>query len=113
MASKSACAVLAVLAGVAMAAPALADDTGLAGAIHTLRREGKLVCMDGHFHYGSGSTVADKKKALASAIDSWQGFTAAEYGTDWAYFRKAGSKKITCSPSSGAWSCSVEARPCK
>jgi hypothetical protein len=113
MASKIAVAALGLLMGAAVSVPAVADDTGLAGVLHTLKKEGRLLCQDGHFHYMTGDTLPDKKKAIASAIDNWQGFTAAEYGTDWAYFRKAGSKKITCNPSGTAWSCSVEGRPCK
>ncbi len=113
MASKIAVAAFGLLLGAAASLPAVADDTGLAGVLHTLKKEGRLLCQDGHFHYMTGDTLPDKKKAMASAIDNWQGFTAAEYGTDWAYFRKAGSKKITCTPSGGAWSCSVEGRPCK
>lgn len=113
MASRFAWIVLAALSSAVMALPAAADDNGIAGLIHTLRKEGKLVCQDGHFHYMTGDTLPDKKKALASAIDYWQGFTAAEYGTDWAYFRKAANKKITCSPSGTAWSCSIEGRPCR
>lgn len=113
MASRYVVAALAVAAAVAVAAPAVADDNGLAGVLHSLKREGKLLCQDGHFHYMTGDTMPDKKKAIASAVDNWQGFTAAEYGTDWAYFRKAANKKITCTPGSSGVSCSVEGRPCR
>ena len=113
MATRFVVAAFAVVTAVAVTAPAVADETGLAGALHTLKKQGKFLCMEDHFHYMTGNTVADKKKAIASAIDNWQSFTAAEYGTDWAYFRKAGSKKITCNPGASGFSCSVEGRPCK
>ena len=113
MAFKKILAAVVAVAAVMPALPAVADDTGLATSLHDVRREGKRTCMSDHFHHGSGSTYADKKRATADAIDSWQGFTAAEYGTDWARFANAGSKKISCSPNSSGWSCSVEARPCK
>lgn len=95
------------------AAPAHADDNGLAGAIHDLRKEGKKLCMDGHFHSGNSSGAKDKKIAMAEAIKSWAGFTAFEYGTDWANWNKAANKSANCSQGASGWGCSIEARPCK
>lgn len=95
------------------AAPANADDNGLAGAIHTLRKEGKRLCMDGHYHSGNSSGAKDKKLAMAEAIKSWAGFTAFEYGTDWANWNKAANKSANCSQGASGWGCSIEARPCK
>jgi hypothetical protein len=92
---------------------AAADDTGLAGALHDLRREGRKVCIVEHWHYGSG-TGATKKAALADATGSWQSFTAMEYGTDWARFQKANSRNVSCSNTGGGGvSCSIEGRPCR
>lgn len=104
----SACGLLAV-AG----APASADDNGLAGGIHDLRRESGKLCQVDHWHYGSG-VGATKKLAMADAIGSWQSFTALEYGTDWARFQRAASRNVACSNSGGGGvSCSIEGRPCR
>lgn len=93
--------------------PAMADDTGMAGAIHDLRRESGKLCQADHWHYGNG-VGATKKLAVADAIGSWQDFTALEYGSDWARFQRAGSRNISCSNSGGgSVNCSIEARPCK
>jgi hypothetical protein len=95
------------------ATPVRADDTGLAQALHDVRREGRKLCQVGHFHTGTSAGVASKKAAMAQAIDSWQSFTAMEYGTDWARYRIAGTKSSECKVSPSGWSCEVEARPCK
>lgn len=95
-----------------LASPVMADETGLAG-IHSMSKEGKRVCFSDHFHYGSGSTMPTKKAAVDDAVRAWAGFTAAEYGTDWAHFDRAGSKKISCTQGSGGFYCQIEARPCK
>jgi hypothetical protein len=92
---------------------ALADDTGLAGTLHDLRREGRKVCIVEHWHYGSG-VGATKKAALADATGSWQSFTAMEYGSDWARFQKANSRNVSCSNAGGgSVNCSIEGRPCR
>lgn len=93
--------------------PASADDTGLAAAIHTLKKEGRKVCLDGHYHSGSSTGAKDKKAAMAQAVKSWSEFTAWEYGTDWANWIKAANKGGGCSQSASGWGCSIEARPCK
>jgi hypothetical protein len=93
--------------------PSAADDNGLAGTIHDLRRERGKLCQVDHWHYGSGSG-ATKKLAMADAVGSWQNFTAMEYGSDWARFQKAASKSVSCSKEgSGGVSCSIEGRPCR
>lgn len=94
-------------------AGARADDTGLAQSLHDVRREGFKLCQVDHFHNGTSAGAASKRGAMAQAIDSWQNFTALEYGTDWAQFRNAGSKTANCKAGSSGWSCEVEARPCK
>jgi hypothetical protein len=111
--SVVACAILSVGLAFAPVVPASADDTGMAASLHTLKREGKKVCLDGHFHSGSSAGVKDKKAALAEAIKSWAGFTAFEYGTDWANWSKAANKSANCSQGASGWGCSIEARPCK
>lgn len=100
----------AVLAGV-MVAPAAADETGFA-SMHTLARVGSKICMTDHWHYGNG-TGSTKKAAQRDAIASWQSFTDFEYGSSWASFSRAISKKASCTGSSGSVSCQVEARPCR
>lgn len=100
------------LAALATTGTALADDTGLAG-IHDLRREKGRLCMSDHFHAGSSAGQASKAAALNAAISSWAGFTALEYGSDWASFKKAGSKQVTCTQSGSGWGCDINARPCK
>lgn len=90
--------------------PASADETGLA-SMHSWRTERGTTCMVDHFHYGSGEGRT-KKHARDAAIKSWQEFTAFEYGTDWAHFRKAASKTIGYSTTTSGWSATIEARPC-
>lgn len=90
-----------------------ADDNGLAATIHDLKREGRKMCQDGHFHAGTSTGVVSKKAALAEAVETWQGFTALEYGTDWASYRNAASKSVKCTQGASGWGCDVEARPCK
>lgn len=90
-----------------------ADDNGIAATIHELKREGRKLCQDGHFHAGTSAGVASKKAAMAEAIGSWRGFTALEYGTDWASYINAASKSVNCSKGPSGWGCDIEARPCK
>ncbi len=93
-------------------APASADDTGVGQMLHTMKRYGKKVCFEGHFHTGSG-TGATKKAAEVDAVKAWAGFTAWEYGTDWAQWSKAHAKTLTCSQNSSGFSCQADAMPCK
>lgn len=89
-----------------------ADDTGMAG-IHDMMKVGRKTCFSDHSHVGSASGQRSQKAALNAAIDDWQGFTAFEYGTDWAYMKNATKKTKTCERSGSGWSCTVEATPCK
>jgi len=91
---------------------ASADETGLA-SMHALRRERGRVCMSDHWHYGSSGQQRSRRSAQRAAIRSWQDFTDLEYGSNWARFSRAASRKTSCSRSGGGWSCNVEARPCK
>jgi hypothetical protein len=94
------------------AAPVFADDTGVAGALHSYRRVGSKTCLDGHFHDGSGMG-ASQKVAMADAIKNWSGFTAFEYGSDWSGYGNAVSKSATCDRGSSSFTCQVSAIPCK
>jgi hypothetical protein len=107
--------VLAVsVAAVAPSIPALAaSDTGLATSLHDVRREGGRLCMTDHWHYGSSGTFSSKNAAQRDAIRSWQDFTDLEYGSVWARFSRAASRKMGCSRGSGGWTCDAEARPCR
>lgn len=102
----------AVVAVSSFSVPVWSDSTGFAG-MHDLRREGGRLCMSDHWHYGTGGPQKTKSRAQRAAIRSWADFTAMEYGTDWARWGRAKSKKASCSRSSGGWDCSVEARPCR
>lgn len=90
---------------------ATADDTGMA-SIHAWRAERGKVCLVDHFHAGIGKGRT-KKLARRAAISDWQGFTAWEYGTDWAYFKRAGSRSIEYSRIDSGWEARVEARACR
>ena len=110
IASATALALTAFVGNLSVTA-ALADDSGFA-SMHDLRREGGRTCQVGHYHSGGGSGRT-RKLAEADAIKSWSSFTAFEYGTDWARFSKAASKRMSCSTSSSGYDCNVEARACK
>lgn len=102
-----------VLAAGAFATTAMADDTGIATSLHNTVRKGSLLCLATHEHVGSSQAKANKKKALAAAIHDWRGFTAWEYGTDWASWRRAHNKQITCSGGKGNVGCTIAASPCR
>lgn len=105
------------LAGLALAfhvlaGPAAADETGFAD-MHSQARVGDRICMTDHSHQGSSEGQPNRKAAEADAIRRWSSFTDLEYGSDWANFRIAAGKTVTCDGSSGSWSCFIDARPCK
>jgi hypothetical protein len=108
--------VLAVGVFVAMAPSAAvnaASETGLATSLHDVRREGGRLCMTDHWHYGSSGTENSKAAAQKAAIRSWQDFTDLEYGSVWARFSRAASRKVGCRSTGGGYTCDVEARPCR
>lgn len=113
MAKTFSCAMAAVLALCLPIFDARADDTGIAQMLHGQKREGKRVCLDGHFHSGESYGLPTRKAAEIEAVKSWAGFTAFEYGTDWAQWTRAGSKQMECSQGASGWGCKAEARPCK
>lgn len=114
---------LALAAVAAVAAPAdaarkaggrsSAVSAAIANALHTARYERGFVCYSDHYHYGSSGLKATRVQAERAAISAWSSFVDFEYGSAWANFGRAGSKKMSCSQGSGGWDCSVEARPCK
>ena len=115
MLPKSMCVlVFGALVAAAPSVPAFAaSETGLATALHDVRRERGRLCMTDHWHYGSSGTKSSKAAAQRAAIASWQDFTDLEYGSAWARFSRAASRKVGCSPTGGGWTCDVEGRPCK
>lgn len=113
MTAKSLARLLALILAAAASSPSAATpDTGMAGSIHDLRREGKKVCIVDHWHYGSG-VGGTKKRAEADAIKSWTDFTILEYGTAWGNFTKAANRSVSCSSDPQGFSCNVEGRPCR
>lgn len=90
----------------------MADETGFASA-HDWRKERGLTCMADHWHYGSSSGHGTRAAAEKAAIASWSSFTDFEYGSNWARWSKAGSKKASCKQGASGWECSVEARACR
>ena len=103
-------AISSLLAVVGGATSATADQTGVA-SIHEWRRFGDKTCFVDHTHEGSGSG-SSQKAAMGEAIDSWQQFTALEYGTDWGSYARSINKTANCSQASGGFSCHVESIPC-
>ncbi len=99
-----------VLAGSTLAATA--EESGMSG-LHSQVRVGNKICFSDHSHTGSSGGQATRKQAEAAAIDSYQGFTAWEYGSVWGRFSLAANKTMDCSNSGGSWSCVVEAYPCR
>ena len=112
MTLKHALIVAAALAATFTVLPAQADETGLA-SMHDWVRIGRKVCYTEHTHYASSNGHRSKRAALSAAITDWQEFTAFEYGTSWAYFKRANAKRKACSRQASGWSCSIQARPCK
>jgi len=108
-AGACALALLGMLAGGASAQQSA--ETGVA-EIHSWVKVGRKTCMVDHYHDGNGNG-ATRAKAEKSAIVSWSEFTAWEYGTPWGRYSNAVSKTMECSQASGAWTCHVQARPCR
>ncbi|MGE5513116.1 MAG: hypothetical protein ACM31O_17940 [Bacteroidota bacterium] len=104
----------AVLAAAAcsLAAPAMAQETGL-DALHAQVRVGGKICMLDHYHDGASNGAGSRKQAEAEAIESWASFTAWEYGNNWGSWRLAEGKSVSCDRGSGSWTCTLQARPCK
>lgn len=80
--------------------------------IHAQAPVGGKVCMIRHKHGGDG-TMPSRRGAEAASIRAWQVFTADEYGTAWGKYALAGSKKMLCAQSGGAWTCQTTAKPCR
>jgi hypothetical protein len=96
----------------ATASPVLADDTGFS-SLHGKRRVGGKMCFVDHSHGGSSSGQRTRAAAVSAAVSSWYGYTAGEYGSDWANINKAINRRMACNQSSSGWGCDLDAIPCK
>ncbi|RTL63998.1 MAG: hypothetical protein EKK41_22250 [Hyphomicrobiales bacterium] len=105
------CASLAI-AGSVSAGSAVASETGVAQALHSLQRVGGRTCLVDHYHDGSGSGPT-RGAATAAAVSAWSGFTAWEYGSSWGRYGLARAKSVSCSRSGSGWSCDISAIPCR
>jgi hypothetical protein len=106
VAGAAAAALLGVAASTAVIAQGLAD-------LHTHVRIGNRICMLDHFHTGTGSGNS-KNAAMQSAIASWSGFTAWEYGANWGSWKLSESRHGNCEPGlGGGWTCTIHSRPCR
>jgi hypothetical protein len=103
--------IIACVGLIAVSASASADSTGF-DSIHSQMRVGKKTCFVSHSHSGSGSG-ATRKIAEMQAISSWYGYTAGEYGSDWANINKAVKRTMSCSGGGSSYTCNVEATPCR
>jgi hypothetical protein len=93
-------------------APALADETGLAG-IHSWQKVAGRTCMTDHEHDGAGNGRTPEL-AMRSAIKSWESFTDLEYGSDWASYANSVAKRASCGKGiMGDISCQISSRPCR
>ena len=101
------------IAPVMAAEVALADETGLAQALHDTRREGGRLCLSDHFHDGNSSGARSRNLAEKAAVVAWAEFTNFEYGSSWASWRNARSKTMSCESGASGWSCHASARPCR
>ncbi len=94
-----------------MSAPALADETGLAG-MHAWQKIGSKTCMVDHEHDGSGNG-ATQQLAMAAAVKAWESFTDLEYGSDWASFANSVGKRVSCGRYLTDISCQISSRACR
>ena len=71
------------------------------------------VCFADHFHYGTSRDQANKEAALRIASNAWSEFVVFEYGKIYADLSLAQSVTSNCARTGGAWSCTVQALPCR
>lgn len=112
---SSAALAAALIGGGLLVAPS--EASGLSN-LHEQVRIGNRICMVGHYHYGQSGAWATRAQAVAAAAQSWAGFTALEYGDEWAEFRLANQQDMSCKQSDDdrggvLWSCDAKAMPCR
>lgn len=92
---------------------AVASETGVAQALHSLQRVGGRTCLVDHFHDGSGNGRS-RHAAMNAAVSAWAGFTSWEYGSSWGRYALANRKSANCTrETSGGWNCTISAIPCR
>ena len=90
---------------------AFANETGMASA-HSWRSKGNKTCFEDHAHTG-GADGRTKNAAKKAAIREWREFTAWEYGSNWAIYRRASGMTVSYTKAEVGWSARVEARACR
>ena len=92
---------------------AVASETGVAQALHSLQRVGGRTCLVDHYHDGSGNGRTSAA-AMNAAVSAWAGFTAWEYGSSWGRYALANRKTANCTrDSASGWNCTISAIPCR
>ncbi len=107
--------VIATIFSLFISAPASANDTGVAYALHDVRVEKGRVCMVGHYHFGkTARPFPNRNKAYKAAVRHWSTFTAAEYGSDWGSYARAANRSTNCEKvTRTTWTCKIKARACR
>lgn len=74
-------------------------------------------CMVEHTHHGDSRPNSSKEAAAVEAARAWSGFTALEYGSEWANIKLSIDQGLDCRPvdvrHGHAWQCKVTAKPCR
>ena len=104
-------AALVLSASLSVTAQAFAKNDDLL-APHSAYIKGRTQCFDAHTHVG-GADGRTKRAALKAAIREWQSFTAWEYGSAWASYKRAAGKTVEYIKAEAGWTARVEARPCR
>ncbi len=102
-----------LIAGLSVTAapPATAQQSSYS-APHSARIVGRKLCFDNHTHVG-GAPGRTKRIAHKKAIREWIEFTAWEYGTAWASYRRSVKKTVTYIKQEVGWMARVESLPCR
>ena len=96
---------------VATTSHAYAMEAGFT-APHSWRIERNKICFDEHSHVG-GAEAMTKRAAHKAAIREWREFTAWEYGSVWASYKRASGKSVEYTKAAVGWFARVYARPCR
>ena len=97
---------------VTIAQPVQAQQSASYSAPHSARIIGRKLCLESHTHVG-GATGRTKRIAHKKAIREWIEFTAWEYGTAWASYRRSAKKTVTYIKEEVGWLARVESLPCR
>lgn len=70
-------------------------------------------CFKTHNHKFIGIR-SSQKRAMEAALDGWEVYSLAEYGSDWKYFTRGEDLSISCKKKARYLHyCKVKARPCR